>query len=383
MLFFFYYSGNKLKEEVNKVTKLIATAGKLSLGNQRNSGLQDNLTPCKQTPLNHPHAFRTRESYIRYIYLVSILAVGAVVFTLGLLLYNNPVAVTSPSFGPVVQRRLNALIAMGIGAVCQGVATLAFQTVTNNRIITPSLLGFEALYSVIQTSLLFFGGLQVLLAFNGAGAFLLQVGLMVGLSLILYGSLLNSARQNLQLLLLVGIVLGTSMRSLATFIRRLLEPTEFDILQARLFASVNNADAESFPIAILLVVVALVWLLTSSNCMNTMRLGPDVAVSLGVKYRYCEFKILTIVSILMSVSTALLGPITFLGFLAATLTYQLVSTYDHRYQFPVVILLSYCVLTGAYFLMFHVFSAQGVVTLIIELVGGLTFLALLMKRGKA
>lgn len=132
--------------------------------------------------------------------------------------------------------------------------------------------------------------------------------------------------------MLVGIVLGTSLRSLATFMRRLLDPTAFDILQARLFASVNNADAESFPVAILLVVLALIWLLTSSNCMNTMRLGPDVAISLGVNYRYCQFKILTIVSILMSVSTALLGPITFLGFLAATLTYQLVSTYDHRYQ---------------------------------------------------
>lgn len=174
------------------MTKSIATVGKFSLGSPRNSGLPENLTPSKQTPLNFPYAFRTRASYRRYLYLLSILAVGAVLFSLGLLLYNNPVAVTSPSFGPVVQRRLNALIAMGIGAVCQGVATLAFQTVTNNRIITPSLLGFEALYSVIQTGLLFFGGLQVLLAFNGVGAFLLQVGLMVGLSLILYGSLLTA-----------------------------------------------------------------------------------------------------------------------------------------------------------------------------------------------
>lgn len=272
---------------------------------------------------------------------------------------------------------------MGIGAVCQGVATLAFQTVANNRIITPSLLGFEAIHSLIQTGLLFFGGLPVLLAFSGTGAFLLQVGLMIGLSLVLYSRLLSGARQNLQLLLLVGIVLGTALRSLSTFMRRLLDPAEFDILQARLFGSVNNADPESFPIAIVLVVVAIGWLLSSSNCMNTMRLGPAIAINLGIKYRYCVIKILVIVAILMSVSTALLGPITFLGFLATSLSYQIVPTFDHRYQFPVVILLSYCILTGAYFMMYHVFNAQGVVSLIIELVGGLTFLALLMKRGKA
>ncbi|MGO4940622.1 iron chelate uptake ABC transporter family permease subunit [Fundicoccus sp. Sow4_D5] len=269
-----------------------------------------------------------------------------------------------------------------LGQFARGWPRSLFQTVANNRIITPSLLGFEALHSLIQTGLLFFGGLPVLLAFSGNGAFLLQVGLMIGLSLVLYSRLLSGARQNLQLLLLVGIVLGTALRSLSTFMRRLLDPAEFDILQARLFGSVNNADPESFPIAIVLVVAAIGWLLSSSNCMNTMRLKPAIAIILGIKYRYCVIKILVIVAILMSVSTALLGPITFLGFLAASLSYQIVPTFDHRYQFPVVILLSYCILTGAYFMMYHVFNAQGVVSLIIELVGGLTFLALLMKRGK-
>lgn len=330
----------------------------------------------------HPAAFRSAKEWHRYLFLLNILVGVGVLCSWGLLVYNNPVAIDSPSFGPVVQRRLNAVIAMMIAAVCQGLATLAFQTISHNRLITPSLLGFEALYAAIQTALIYFGGLQALMRFSGNQAFVLQTVLMVVLSLILFGWLLNDTAQNLPLLLLVGIVLGTGLRSLATFMRRLLAPAEFDSLQARLYGSVNNADAESFPVAIALVLVAGVILLASSKRLNILGLGREVAISLGLNHKRSLLGVLVLVSVLMSVSTALLGPITFLGFLAATLTYQLVPSYDHRYLFPVVILLSYAILASAYFLMYHVFHAQGVVTLIIEFAGGLTFLTILLKRGK-
>ena len=39
-------------------------------------------------------------------------------------------------------------------------------------------------------------------------------------------------------------------------------------------------------------------------------------------------------------------------------------------------------LCGAYFLMRNVFSAQGVVSIIIEFVGGALFLIVLLRRGR-
>jgi len=269
---------------------------------------------------------------------------------------------------------------MAIAALCQSLATVAFHSVTNNRIITPSLLGYDALYSTIQTSMIFFFGAGALVGFTGTGAFLTQVGLMVLMSLLLYGWLLSGKYANLQLMLLVGIIIGTGLNSVSTFMRRMLAPSDFDILQARLFGSVTNADAAYFPIVIPLVLVVGVLLYAFSNRLNLVSLGKDVATSFGVNHRGSVIYTLILISLLMSVSTALIGPLTFFGFLVATLSYQVASTYDHKYVFPMAFALGFFVLTSAYFFMYHIFNTPSVVSVIIELFGGIIFLAVILKR---
>ena len=328
------------------------------------------------------NSFRFEKDQRQYWVTITIVLVLGAVFALGLLVYNNPVAVTSPSFWPVVQRRINAVIAMAIVALAQSLATVTFQSVTSNRIITPSILGFESLYTAIQTAVMFFFGSRALLAFTGVGPFLLQVGLMILLSLLLYGWLLTGKYGDLQLMLLIGLIIGSGLRSLSAFMRRLLSPSEFDLLQARLFASVNHADPGYFGISIVLIMLAALLLFWYARRLNVLNLGKDVALSLGVHHRRGTIFMLVLVSVLMSVSTALVGPMTFFGFLVATFTYRLVPTYDHRYYFPMAIGLGFLVMTGSYFLMYHVFNAQGVVSILIEFVGGLTFLFTMFRRGE-
>lgn len=163
--------------------------------------------------------------------------------------------------------------------------------------------------------------------------------------------------------------------------QRMLTPSEFDVLTARLFGSVNNADASYYPVAIPLVVVAAALMVANSRRLNVLGLGRDAAVNLGVGFRANAIYTLVLVSVLMAASTSLVGPMTFLGFLVATLAYQFADTYDHRYLFPMAALLGFCILTCAYFLMNHVFYAQGVVSIIIELAGGVTFLVVILRKG--
>ncbi len=217
--------------------------------------------------------------------------------------------------------------------------------------------------------------------FTGIGPFILQVSLMVLMCLVLYGWLLSGKYGNLQLMLLVGVIMGTGLRSVSSFMRRLLAPSEFDILQARLFGSVNNADSSYFPVAIPIVLVVALLLFLSSKGLNVLSLGKGSASSLGVNHRSRVIYTLILVSILMSISTALVGPLTFYGFLVATLTYQAASTYDHRYLFPMSFAIGFLVLTGAYFFMYHVFNAQGVVSVIIEMFGGIAFLVMVLRKG--
>lgn len=345
--------------------------------NKDNAGIDTSLHNKNRSA----RAFRSKKEEKRYwILLVTLIVLGAL-SSYGLLVYNNPVPVDSPSFIPVVKRRMVALGAMIISAICQSLATVAFQSSTNNRIITPSLLGFEALYSTIHTSIMFFLGAGVFIKFSGIGPFLFQVVVMVLMCLILYGWLLSGKYGNLQLMLLVGVIIGTGLRSVSSFMRRLLAPSEFDVLQARLFGSVNNADAEYFPVAIPIVIIAALLILAYSKKLNVLSLGKSASTALGVNHQSGVIYALVLVSVLMSISTSLVGPLTFYGFLVATMTYQAAPTYDHRYIFPMALAIGFLILTGSYFFMYHVFRAQGVVSIIIEMFGGITFLIVMLRKG--
>ena len=327
-------------------------------------------------------AFQTSQSKRRYWLVVGALVVAALLFTAGLLSWGNPMEFGTRGYWLIAQRRLNSVIAMAVVALCQAVATVAFQTVTNNRIITPSIMGFESLYVTIHTSTVYFLGAAGLNNARTLEMFVVQLVLMVGLSLILYTWLLAGDNPNMHAMLLVGIVLGGGLGSVSTFMQRLLTPSEFDVLTARLFGSVNNADPAYYPLAVPLVLVAAGLMVLNSRRLNVLGLGRDVAVNLGVNHKKHAVFTLVLVSVLMAVSTALVGPMTFLGFLVATLAYQFADTYDHRYVFPMAALLGYCILVGAYFIMNHIFYAQGVVSIIIELVGGLTFLIVVLRKGR-
>lgn len=325
-------------------------------------------------------SFKSKKDLQKYIILMSFLIALTCSLIFLLIKYKNPVPIDSPSFLPVVRRRIDAVIAMLIAATCQSLATVSFQSITSNRIITPSLLGFEAVYSAIHTIIMYIFGVNVFLEFNGVDSFVIQIGIMVLVSLLLYGFMLSGKYANLHFMLLIGVVIGTGLKSFSAFLRRLLSPSEFDILQARLFASVNNSDSRYFAVAIPIVIIAGLLVYAFSNRLNVLTLGRDTSINLGLKHNKSAIYILILVAILISVSTALVGPLTFFGFLVATLTYEFCPSFDHKFIFPMALFLGYVVLLGAYFLMYHVFSAMGVVTIIIELFGGILFLFVIMRK---
>jgi len=333
-------------------------------------------------PLRHSGALPNRQVRTRYWVILGILAVAALGFAYGFLAWDNPMPPGSAGFWRIAELRAAAITTMVIVAICQAVATVSFQTVTNNRIITPSIMGFESLFVAVQTASVFFMGAAGLVALQGVPQFIFQVAIMVALSVALYGWLLSGKFGNIQIMLLIGIIIGAGLGSISTFMQRMLAPSEFDILTARLFGSISNADVSYFPVAIPLVLLASVFLIGSSKRLNVVALGRDTTMNLGINHRREVMRTLLLVSILMAVSTALVGPLTFFGFLAAMLSYQLADTYDHRYIFPMAVLTGFVILAGAYFIMKNVFYAQGVVGIIIELVGGTAFLIFILRKGR-
>lgn len=339
--------------------------------------------PARTSPADRRSgALPSRRAARRYGLLLAVLVVLAAASLAGNLLWGNPMEFGSRGFWLIAQMRATNIVVIVLVAFCQALATVAFQTVTNNRILTPSIMGFESLYRLVQTGAVFFLGATGITAISGVRQYLVQVALMVGFAAVLYGWLLARRGGNLQITLLVGIVLGGGLGAAATFMQRLLTPSEFDVLTARLIGSIANADTDYLGWAIGLAAVAGTLLWVQSGRLNVMALGRDAAINLGVPHRRQLIVVLLLVAVLIAVSTALVGPLTFLGFLIAMLAYQLADTYDHRLVFPVAWVLGIVVLAGSYFVLKNIFYAEGSVGIIIEVVGGTFFLAYILRKGR-
>lgn len=310
-----------------------------------------------------------------------VLAVVVLTAAALLLTWNIPLDPSRHGYWLAVDLRVTTVATVAIVACCQAVATVLFHTATGNRILTPSIMGFDALYVVMQTALVFFFGGSALAATDGLVKVAVQSLLMVGFATLLYGWLFAGRRGDLHIMLLIGIVLGVGFSSLSTVMQRLLTPSDFDLLSARLFGNLSNSNPEYLPWAagIVAIVLAVVW--RRRRRLDVLSLGREIATNLGVAYKSEVTVLLILVAVLISVSTTLVGPMTFFGFIVATLAYQLAGSSRHAVVLPFAVLLGLATLLGGYFVLRHVFYAAGMLTVIIEFAGGLFFIVHLLRRG--
>lgn len=305
---------------------------------------------------------------------------AAVILAGAILLYKNPAPPGSSGFNTIIGMRIDALVAILLVAVCQSIATVLFHTASANRILTPSILGFDALYVLTQTALVFSLGVMAERV-EGIPKIIVQSVLMILFATLLYGWLFTKFRASLHKLLLIGVILGIGFGSVSTFMQRLLTPSEFDVLAARLIGSISNANADYLPIAGTLVLALCVYVWHKRRIYDVLALGREIAVSLGLNYRLEIVKILVIVAFLVSIAVTMIGPMTFYGFLVATLSYQFVTRDSHQHTLPMALGVGLVTLLAATFILKHIFYAAGLVTVIIEFGGGLLFLIVLLKRG--
>ena len=137
------------------------------------------------------------------------------------------------SWSFVLSFRGKKLVSLVLVAYSVAVSTVLFQTVTNNRILTPSIMGFDALYVLIKTAVVFFFGISGLSGIDGFAQFLFQAAGMVVFAVLLYSWLFSGRLGNLHVMLLVGIIIGTGLGALSTFLQRML--AEADAAHIRVF----------------------------------------------------------------------------------------------------------------------------------------------------
>src|SRR5690606_10653484 len=151
------------------------------------------------------------------------------------------------------------LAAMLVVACAVAYSTVTFQTLTNNRILTPSIMGFESVYMLLQTFLVFLYADQSFQVVSSLQNFLLSIACMIGFAFVLYLLIYRRGVSNMYLLLLIGLVLGILFNTLSSFMQLLIDPNNFFIVQSRMFASFSNINQDLLgPSAIILALTLLV-----------------------------------------------------------------------------------------------------------------------------
>ncbi|ANY75392.1 iron chelate uptake ABC transporter family permease subunit [Paenibacillus ihbetae] len=280
-------------------------------------------------------------------------------------------------------RRIKKVLAIILTGGAIALSTMVFQTVTNNRILTPSVMGLDSLYILIQTTVIFVFGSFTLYELGSNVNFLINVGAMILFAGVLYRLLFRREGNNIYFLLLIGMIFGTLFSSMSSFMEVLIDPNEFQYVADKMFASFNNVKTDLLIMASIVVAVTLLYFARFTKYLNVLALGREQAINLGVNYDYVVKRLLIVVAVLISVATALVGPITFLGLLVVNVAYEFMKTYRHSFLISASILISVIALVGGQLIVERVFTFSTTLSVIINFIGGVYFIYLLLKESKA
>lgn len=286
-------------------------------------------------------------------------------------------------FSYAFPKRVVRVAAMVICGVAIAYSTVIFQTVTHNRILTPGVMGIDSMYEVVQTLIFFFLGSASIFVVNHYLNFTASIIAMIVFALLLYRFLFRADKYPIYLLLLIGMILGTLLGSLVGFLQVMIDPVEYLSLQNRLFASFMNVNSDLVWVSAIILVLGFVYGAKLMPQLDVMSLGRENAMNLGVNYDKMVLKVIVLVSILISTSTALVGPVMFLGLIVANLSYQYFKSYKHSVLIAGASLISIIALVGGQFLVLHVFQLNTTISILINFIGGIYFIYLILKESRA
>ncbi|AOA05043.1 MULTISPECIES: iron chelate uptake ABC transporter family permease subunit [Pseudomonas] len=279
----------------------------------------------------------------------------------------------------VIPRRLTRLGAMVIGGVCIAWSSITFQTLTGNRILTPAIMGYEAVYLLLQALLVLLLGTSSVVLLGIHGNFLLSVVVMLAYSWGIHRWLFRDGNSNVYTLLLVGLVLTLVIGTFTQFVQLKVSPGEFSVLQSFSLASFNRVQPPQLLYGALVVAAVALVGRKSLATLDVLSLGRDQAISLGVDYRHSVRLHLALIAALVAVSTSLLGPTAFMGIFVANSTYALARTFRHRVTLALGSAVAIGLFIAAQLLVEHVFNYTTTVGILINLLCGGYFLVLMVR----
>lgn len=320
-------------------------------------------------------AYRKNIIKLIVIALIAIIIVAAFLF-IGVKFHNHKL------LRYAMKLRIPKVIAMIITAFAIGAATIIFQSVINNTIVTPCLLGMNALYTLIHTSVVFVLGSGSILFTNDNLSFLVDLVLMGIIATVVYSWLFKMTGHNVLYVLLVGTVLTSFFSSIQSTLTMVMDPNEYDTLLTSLVASFSNINSEIIIFSVIILALIGVIFRKEFALLDVITLGKEQAINLGVDYDRCIRRLLLAVTLCIAVATAMVGPISFLGLIIANISRQLLKTYRHTQLIAGAALMGVIALIGGQFIVERVFVYSIPISVFITVAGGIYFLYLILKGSR-
>lgn len=273
--------------------------------------------------------------------------------------------------------RWRTVAGMVLAATAVGVSTVLFQTITANRILTPGIMGFDAVFLAVQVTVAFVLGPALLVGAPPLASWAVELVAVTGSVLALYWWLFQRRRLDLHVIVLAGLVLGVLLRAVTSFLQRLLDPDTFAVVADLTFASFTSVDRELLAPSAAVLVVALASLWPVRRALDVLALGEAASISLGVDHRRVVMHTVLVIGVLVGVCTALVGPVTFFGLLVANTAYAAVG-HRHARSIPAAVAVGVTTLVGGQLVLDRLLGFSTELPVVVEFAGGLFFVVLVL-----
>ena len=323
-----------------------------------------------------PYRTPAQRANIRNLMILTVIVIAVC----GVYLLMNAHPEKPKLFRYILSRRIPTLIVMLIAAFSIGSASIIFQSIINNRIVTPCLLGMNAMYTLVHTAIVFAAGSGSIIATNSNLSFGVDLMVMGVTATFLYSYLFRKTGNNVLYVLLIGTVLSSFFGSIQSTMIRVMDPNEYDALLTTLVADFSNVNSEIIAFSLALLTALAAFLRKDLKLLDVITLGKDQAINLGVDYDRTVRRLLLGVVLCIAVATAMVGPISFLGLIIANLARQLLRTHKHAHLIPGAALMGMLAIIAGQLISQHVFSYAVPISTFITIGGGIYFLYLLLTK---
>ena len=329
-----------------------------------------------KSQLAKPYRTPAQKRNVRNLILLAVL----VIVVCALYLLVNAYPEKPQLFRYILSRRIPTLIVMLIAAFSIGSASIIFQSIINNRIVTPCLLGMNSMYTLVHTAIVFTVGSGHVIATNSNLSFAVDLVVMGVTATFLYSYMFRKTGNNVLYVLLIGTVLSSFFGSIQSTMIRVMDPNEYDALLTTLVADFSNISAEVIVFSLVLLTALVIFLWEDLKLLDVITLGKAQAINLGVDYDRTVRRLLLGVVLCIAIATAMVGPISFLGLIIANLSRQMLKTHRHTHLITGAALVGMIAMIAGQLISQHIFSYAVPISTFITIGGGIYFLYLLLSK---